>query len=135
MKSSHALSLACLCLAAPLTAQPVTEDGDLSTAFAAGWQGEDVCEQLFENDEMRVGRCTFPPGIGHERHFHPPHWGYILQGSTMEITDAEGSEIREMTVGASWWSDGIAWHEAVNVGDETGVYLIIEPKMHTTTVP
>ena len=117
--------LAVLSGTAPLTAQP-TED--LPTAFDAGWQGQDVCELLYENDEMRVGRCSFPPGIGHERHFHPPHWGYILEGSTMRITDADGTEERILESGVSWWSDGIAWHEAVNIGTETGVYLIMEPK-------
>jgi quercetin dioxygenase-like cupin family protein len=109
----------------PLAAQSAD---DLPTAFDAGWQGEEVCELLYENDEMRVGRCTFPPGIGHERHFHPPHWGYILEGSTMRITSANGTAERILESGASWWSDGIDWHEAVNIGTETGVYLIVEPK-------
>lgn len=119
------LFLAALGYAAPLSAQSAEE---LPTAFDAGWQGEEVCELLYENDDMRVGRCTFPPGIGHERHFHPPHWGYILEGSTMRITDADGAEERVLEAGAAWWSDGVDWHEAVNIGTETGVYLIVEPK-------
>ncbi|RED15944.1 cupin domain-containing protein [Parasphingopyxis lamellibrachiae] len=111
--------------AVSLAAQTTEE---LPTAFDAGWQGEEVCELLYENDDMRVGRCTFPPEIGHERHFHPPHWGYILEGSTMRITDADGTEERRLESGVSWWSDGVDWHEAVNIGTETGVYLIVEPK-------
>jgi quercetin dioxygenase-like cupin family protein len=100
----------------------------LPSALEAGWQGRKVCELLFENAEMRAARCTFPPGVGHERHTHPPHWGYILEGSTMRITTEAGTVTRELKAGSSWWSDGIAWHEAVNIGTTTGVYLIIEPK-------
>ena len=98
------------------------------SAFDAGWKGAKVCEPLFENDRMRAARCTFPPGGGHDRHFHPPHWGYILQGTTMRVTTAGGTVDRVLKTGATWWSDGIDWHEAVNIGTTTGVYIIVEPK-------
>jgi len=100
----------------------------LPTAFDAGWHGKRVCEPLFENAEMRSARCTFPPGGGHERHFHPPHWGYIVQGGTMRVTTASGTTERTLLAGSSWWSDGIEWHEALNVGKTTAVYIIVEPK-------
>lgn len=110
---------------APATDQ---QTASLPHAFEAGWKGEKVCEPLFENAVLRAGRCTFPPGAGHERHFHRPHWGYIVTDSTMRITDASGTNVRVLKAGTSWWSDGIAWHEAVNIGDTTGVYIIYEPK-------
>jgi quercetin dioxygenase-like cupin family protein len=100
----------------------------LPSAFDAKWHGKTVCEPLFENAAMRAARCTFPPGGGHERHFHPPHWGYIIAGGTMRITDANGTRVRDLNSGSTWWSDGIAWHEAVNVGTTTSVYIIVEPK-------
>jgi len=103
----------------------------LPDPLEAGWEGEKVCELLRETDEMRALRCTFPPGVGHERHFHEPHFGYILEGSKMRITDADGSQTRDLNAGASWWSDGTAWHEVLNVGDSTGVYIIVEPKQAT----
>ena len=109
-------------------ASPPAPAKALPTAFAAGWKGEAVCELLYENDDLRAGKCTFPPSVGHERHFHPPHWGYILQGTTMRITDETGTAERELPTGATWWSDGVAWHEAVNIGETESVYLIIEPK-------
>jgi quercetin dioxygenase-like cupin family protein len=105
-----------------------TEQSDLPTAFVAGWKGEKVCEPLFENEGMRAARCTFPPGIGHERHFHRPHFGYIVSGATMRMTDASGTHDRVLQTGATWWSDGIAWHEGVNISDTTGIYIIVEPK-------
>ena len=100
----------------------------MPSAFDAKWHGQTVCEPLFENAAMRAARCTFPPGGGHERHFHPPHWGYIIAGGTMRITDANGTRVRDLKSGSTWWSDGIAWHEAVNVGTTTSVYIIVEPK-------
>ena len=110
----------------PANAEPPAPP--LPTAFDAKWHGKTVCEPLFENAAIRAARCTFPPGGGHERHFHPPHWGYIIQGGTMRITDASGTKVRELKSGSSWWSDGIAWHEAVNIGTTTSVYIIVEPK-------
>ena len=121
-----ALTAAC---AAGSSAPPQPQAGQgLPSAFEAGWKGRKVCELLFENEEIRAARCTFPPGVGHERHYHPPHWGYIIEGSRMRITNAAGTVERELKPGTSWWSDGIEWHEPVNIGTTTGVYLIVEPK-------
>lgn len=100
----------------------------LPNPLEAAWEGEKVCELLFENEEMRAARCTFPPRVGHERHFHPPHWGYIVEGGVMQITDKNGTREQPTPAGASWWSDGVEWHEALNIGDTTTVYVIIEPK-------
>jgi beta-alanine degradation protein BauB len=100
----------------------------LPSPLEAGWQGRKVCELLHENAQVRALRCTFPPGVGHERHFHAPHWGYIVAGGRMRITTASGTVERDLATGGSWWSDGIAWHEALNVGQTTAVYVIVEPK-------
>jgi hypothetical protein len=35
---------------------------------------------------------------------------------------------QETPAGATWKSDGIAWHEALNIGDTTAVYIIVEDK-------
>ena len=94
----------------------------------AGWHGHKVCEVLADNAQVRSLRCTFPPGEGHERHFHAAHWGYVLTPSVMRITTAKGTVVRELKAGDTWWSDGVAWHEVLNVGTTTGVYLIVEPK-------
>lgn len=103
-------------------------DAPLPDPLKAGWHGKPVCELLSENPQLRTLRCTFPPGTGHERHFHAPHWGYILTDATMRITNAQGTQVRQLNAGSTWWSDGFAWHEALNVGTTTGVYLIVEPK-------
>jgi quercetin dioxygenase-like cupin family protein len=116
-------------LAGPASTVAAAETRSLPDPLLAGWNGRPVCELLKDNERMRVLRCTFPPGWGHERHFHAPHWGYILKGSVMRITTASGTVVRHLKAGDSWWSDGIAWHEGLNIGKTTGVYLIVEPKV------
>ncbi|NWG70057.1 MAG: cupin domain-containing protein [Parvularculaceae bacterium] len=100
---------------------------NLPHAFEAGWKGRKVCELLEETEEMRAARCTFPPGVGHEKHWHGPHFGYIVEGSRMRTTDAAGTVERDLKSGASWKSDGNV-HEALNVGERTAVYIIVEFK-------
>jgi len=38
-----------------------TAAADLPDALTAGWKGQKTCEKLFEDDKVRVVRCTFPP--------------------------------------------------------------------------
>jgi len=100
----------------------------LPDPLEAGWDGKPVCEELHSDEQQRVLRCTFPPGVGHERHYHAPHFGYILEGGRMEITDSSGTRTANLTTGATWTSEGIEWHEVLNVGDQTSAYLIVEPR-------
>jgi mannose-6-phosphate isomerase-like protein (cupin superfamily) len=101
---------------------------ELPDPLAAGWKGAPVCELLEENSEQRVLRCSFAPTVGHERHFHNRHFGYAISGGHMRITDSSGTRDVELATGSSYTSDGVAWHEVVNIGSSTTVYLIIEPK-------
>lgn len=100
----------------------------LPDPLAAGWEGRPVCEQLHDDDAQRVLRCTFPPGVGHERHYHAPHFGYALAGGRMRLTDASGTREVDLATGSSYASEGTPWHEVLNVGDTTVVYLIVEPR-------
>lgn len=100
----------------------------LPDPLAAGWQGRSVCEKLHEDAHQRVLRCTFPPGVGHERHFHPRHFGYALSSGRMRITDAKGTREVEIKAQSNFASDGVDWHEVLNVGDTPVQYLIVEPR-------
>ncbi|MCZ6728019.1 MAG: hypothetical protein O7A98_11785, partial [Acidobacteria bacterium] len=82
----------------------------LPDPLAAGWQGHQVCERLHEDLRLRVLRCTFAPGVGHERHFHAPHFGYVIAGDRMRITDASGTREVDTSTGGSWTSGAISWH-------------------------
>ena len=103
-----------------------TQQANLPTALEAGWEGERVCELMHQTATHRVLRCTFPPGVGHERHYHPAHFGYALSGGTMQLTSAEGTRTADIATGSSYSSDGTPWHEVINVGDTTVTYLMIE---------
>ena len=94
----------------------------------ASWKGGKPCELKYENDHIRSVQCAFPPGVGYEPHYYPPHWGYVVEGGAMRLNYGEGDIDRVVPKGFSWWSDGVEWHNAVNIGDTTVVYIIIEPK-------
>lgn len=100
----------------------------LPDPLMAGWNGRPVCEKLHEDDAQRVLRCTFPPGTGHERHFHARHFGYALSGGKARITDVRGVREVDLATGSSFASDGTEWHEMLNIGPTTIQYLIVEPK-------
>ena len=106
----------------------ISASASLPDPLAAGWNGKPVCEKLHEDEANRILRCTFPPGVGHERHFHPPHFGYAVSGGRARITDANGTREVELQTGSSFTSDGVEWHEVLNVGESTITYLIVEPK-------
>lgn len=117
--------------------QPVCADDSISTdpaqgslphAFDAGWKGEKTCELLFEDQTTRVGRCIFPPGVGHEKHYHNPHFGYVLEGGTLLIQDDRGEQEVTTVPGSTWSTTAITVHQAWNIGDTTTSYLIVEPK-------
>ena len=103
------------------------ESETLPDPVAAGWAGEMVCEVLQEIAGVRVLRCTFPPGVGHEPHFHAPHVGYTVVGGRFQIKDSTG--VRELNVptGYAYANENIIRHEVLNIGTTTAQFLIIEP--------
>lgn len=100
----------------------------LPDPLEAGWNGVKVCEVEHETEKIRVLKCTFPPNVGHEKHFHNPHYGYTVKGSKFRIKDDKG--VRELNVktGTKFSKDIVTEHEVLNVGDSTAVFLIIEHK-------
>jgi quercetin dioxygenase-like cupin family protein len=107
---------------------------NLPHAFDAGWKGQKTCEVLFEDQTVRVGRCIFPPGSGHEKHYHNPHFGYVLEGGTLYIRDDQGGRKVTTESAGTWSTSRITVHEAENVGDTTTSYLIVEPKVSSETL-
>jgi quercetin dioxygenase-like cupin family protein len=123
----HFICIAAL-LALSIALIGCTQKKSLPDPLEAGWNNQPVCEVLQDDLKLRVLKCTFPPGVGHEKHYHDAHFGYTIAGSRFRIKDTTG--IREVNVptGSNFSNDGIAWHEVLNIGDSTAVFLIIEPK-------
>jgi len=46
----------------------------------------------------------------------------------MRITDDSGVREMDLATGSSYASDGVAWHEVMNIGETTTTFLIVEPK-------
>jgi len=103
-----------------------SQQSPLPDPLAAGWKGKSVCEQLYLDDTNRVLRCTFPPGVGHEPHYHVAHFGYALSGGKVRITDSRGTREVELETGSSYSSSGVTQHEILNIGTSTVTYLIVE---------
>ena len=101
---------------------------ELPDPLQAGWRNQAVCQLLEDNTEVRVLKCTFPPGVGHERHYHKPHFGYTLSGSRFRMEDKDGIREVDVPTGTDFYSDGVEWHEVLNIGDSTAVFLIFEAK-------
>lgn len=46
----------------------------------------------------------------------------------MRLTSADGVREVELKTGASYSSEGVDWHEVLNIGTTTVTYLIVEQK-------
>ncbi|WP_339630622.1 cupin domain-containing protein [Bizionia echini] len=101
---------------------------NLPDPLEAGWNSKAVCEVVKNTPKIRVLKCIFPPGVGHEKHYHNPHVGYTLSGSRFRITDTTGTREVNVPSGSSFSKDTITWHQVLNIGDSTAVFLIMEPK-------
>jgi len=104
------------------------KDNKLPDPLKAGWNGVSVCEVVEENTKYRVLKCTFEPGVGHEKHYHKPHFGYTVKGGTFKITDTKGVREVDVKTGSHFSKELTTEHEVLNIGDSTAVFLIIEPK-------
>ena len=101
---------------------------NLPDPLKAGWDGKKVCTVLKENNKIRTLKCVFPPGVGHEKHFHAEHFGYTIKGSKFKITDTTGTREVNVPTGYNFYNKKILWHKVKNIGDSTAIFLIVEPK-------
>ena len=101
---------------------------DVPDALSVEWQGQKPCEKFFEDAQIRVSRCSFPPGAMHVCHSHPSYVYYVLSGGKLRVQDASGTRDAEVRTGAFVESPPVSWHEITNIGDTSQEYLIIEKK-------
>ena len=109
-------------LFAPLAAE------DAPDALAVEWQGKKLCENLHEDNYIRIMRCTMPPGAVHIRHSHPVEFIYALSTGKAKVENANGT-IEVPIIGDQFSiAPPIPWHEVTNIGDATLRFLIVEKK-------
>lgn len=112
-----------------LVMSPLAVRGEnVPDALSVEWQGQKPCEKLFEDAQVRIARCTFPPGAVHVRHSHPGYLSYVLGGGKGQIQDERGTRQVEVRTDTYTNSAPIAWHELTNTGDTTLRYLVVERK-------
>ena len=118
-------ALSSVALAATLS---VAQAADVPDALSVEWRGNHPCEKLFEDAQVRVARCTFPPGAMHVCHSHPSYLSYVVSGGQAQVQDEKG--VRKVNVVAGALADvpPTPWHELINVGDTTLQFVVVEKK-------
>src|SRR5262249_36309520 len=91
------------------TAAHAQQTEDVPDALSVEWQG--TCEKLHEDDQIRILRCSFPPGSKHVRHQHPANFVYTLSGGKLNTESASGTREAEVGTDAYVLNKPIPWHE------------------------
>ncbi|HQT79516.1 MAG TPA: cupin domain-containing protein [Rhodopila sp.] len=97
-------------------------------AFSVEWKGKHPCNKLYEDAEIRVGLCTFPPGAVHLCHSHPADLVFTIEGGKGQVRNAQGKRDIESKAGSFFSNPPVPWHEFTNIGNTTTSYLIVEKK-------
>jgi quercetin dioxygenase-like cupin family protein len=102
---------------------------DVPDALSVEWEGKKPCEKLYEDDQIRILRCTFPPGSKHVRHQHPANFGYMLSGGKVVVENENGVQPeQELATDVTVLGAPVPWHEVTNSGDTTERFLVVEMK-------
>src|SRR5258708_32035217 len=96
---------------------------DVPDALSVEWQGQKPCEKLFEDDQVRISRCSFPPGATHVCHSHPAYLFYVLSGGKAQVRDEKGTREVEIRSGSHVDAPPVPWHEVTNIGNTTLQFL------------
>lgn len=88
-------------------------------------EGETIRRELLENDHVLVIESIYSPGGSVPQHtHHSPHVVYVVEGGTLETTDADGTtEIHEVQAGEVLWRKAPQSHSTRNVGN-TRVHIV-----------
>jgi quercetin dioxygenase-like cupin family protein len=113
---------------ASLVTPSVVKGDDVPDALSVEWQGKKPCEKLFEDAQVRIARCTFPPGAMHLCHSHPSSFTYVLSGGHAQVQDEKGTRKIDIVAGAFVDAPPTPWHQFANIGETTVQVLLVEKK-------
>jgi quercetin dioxygenase-like cupin family protein len=130
MALARKIILTVAALGAPGMVEGVTiaSADDVPDALSVEWQGKKPCEKLFEDAQVRMARCTFPPGAMHVCHSHPAYLSYVVSGGQGQVQDEKGTRKVNFVTGALADVPPVTWHELANTGDTTLQFLVVEKK-------
>ena len=128
LASKIGLAVAALGSAGILNGIEMAKADDVPDALSVEWQGKKPCEKLFDDAQVRVVRCTFPPGAVHVCHSHPGYLSYVVNGGQGQIQDEKGIRKIDVVAGALLDVPPTPWHEFANVGDTTIQFVVVEKK-------
>ena len=77
---------------------------------------------------MQIQKKKFYLKLFTRQKLHKKHFGYTLAGSKFKIKDVRGVREVDVPTGYSFSNEERTSHEVLNIGSETAVFLIIEPK-------
>src|SRR5438128_1629623 len=97
-----------------LIASAAAMSEDAPDALSVEWQGQHPCEKLYEDAEIRVMRCTLPPGAVHVRHSHPGNLTYTISGGKVKVQDGNGTREGQPKTGGFSNNPPVSWHEVTN---------------------
>jgi quercetin dioxygenase-like cupin family protein len=126
LASKIGLGIAALGTAGILDAVEMAKADDVPDALSVEWQGKKLCEKLFDDAQVRVVRCTFPPGAVHVCHSHPGYLSYVVNGGQGQVQDEKGIRKIDVVSGALLDVPPTPWHELANVGDTTMQFVVVE---------
>ena len=98
------------------------------TAFGQTAIDQKPCEKFYEDAQILIARCTFPPGSKHVLLSQSGYFSYVLSGGEWQIKDDTGTRQIEPRTGSHTNNPPLQWQELTNVGDTTLGYLVIERK-------
>ena len=117
-----------------LMVPPAVQAESNPDAWPFEWQDQKPCERLFEDAQIRISRCIFPPGAVHFLRFYPGYLSYILSGGKGLIAESKGTRQINLRADTFTSNQPIAWHELINIGDTTLRYLVVERKYELAPV-
>jgi quercetin dioxygenase-like cupin family protein len=96
--------------------------------FPLSGKARNLAKKLFDDEHVRVVRCTFAPGAVHVCHSHPGYLSYVVNGGQGQVQDEKGIRKIDVVAGALLDVPPTPWHEFANVGNTTIQFVVIEKK-------
>ena len=89
----------------------------------------DIYDVLLENEDVKILKVSFPPGVGDNMHDHYPFSFYVIDGGKLQVTLPDG-KVNEMEAGDgfSGHNEKGVRHKVKNVGEEAVNIILVEHK-------